>query len=337
MAAQRRDRSANENGRRRLPDTARNSLRLYRSLLGRGQVHRSMLAATIDFEFELEPVAFVQRRHAGALDRTDVHERIRLAIVALNEAEALHGVEELDRPRSLFTRQLTLRATGTGAARRTWACVAIPRRAAILDRHRLAVDLEVGRRDAAATIDESEAERLTLGQAGQARLLDCGDVYEHILTAVVADDKAEALLPVEKLNDARGFADDLRGHAATATAAAAEAAATATAAAEATTAAATAEAIATAAKAAAATAEAIAAAAKAAALTAAAVAAVTLVAETVALVPAAPAAFATAPSIKTHDPVRLPASPDLRSKTIASDEGRRSSGVTIHATESLIP
>ena len=33
------------------------------------QIHRGMFAATIDLELELEPVAFVERRHAGALDR----------------------------------------------------------------------------------------------------------------------------------------------------------------------------------------------------------------------------------------------------------------------------
>ena len=66
--------------------------------------------------------------------------------------------------------------------------------AAILDRERIALDLEVGRRDPAAAIDERELERLALGEAGQARLLDRADVDEHVLAAIVADDEAEALL-----------------------------------------------------------------------------------------------------------------------------------------------
>jgi hypothetical protein len=36
--------------------------------LSRNQIDGSVLAATIDFEFEFEPVAFVQRGHAGAFD-----------------------------------------------------------------------------------------------------------------------------------------------------------------------------------------------------------------------------------------------------------------------------
>ena len=62
-----------------------------------GRLTAAVLAAAVDLDLELEPVAFVERRHAGALDRRDVDERIGLAVVALDEAEALHRVEELDR------------------------------------------------------------------------------------------------------------------------------------------------------------------------------------------------------------------------------------------------
>ena len=118
--------------------------------------------------------------------------------------------------------------------------------AAALDRHRLAFDPQVGRRNAAAAIDERELERLAIGKVGQAGLLDRRDVNEHILAAVIADDEAEALLRVEEFDDAFAFANDLGRHSAATAAAAAETAAAAAAAAEATAAAAAAEAAATA-------------------------------------------------------------------------------------------
>ena len=113
-----------------------------------------------------------------------------------------------------------------------------------------------GRRNPPAAIHQSEFERLAVGQIGQAGLLDRGDVHEHILAAIVANDEAEALLRVEEFDDALAFANDLGRHAATRAAAAA--AAEATAAAAATVAATAAAAIATAAAAAAEAAAAIA-------------------------------------------------------------------------------
>src|SRR5215212_12277845 len=80
---------------RPLPPLRKNLLAL------RLQVHRGIFAAAIDLELELEPVALVERRHARALDRRDVHERVRLAVIALDEAEAFHRVEELDRSAGL--------------------------------------------------------------------------------------------------------------------------------------------------------------------------------------------------------------------------------------------
>ncbi len=139
-------------------------------LLHRRQVHRRHLAAPINLKFEFQPVAFVERRHAGAFNRRDVHERIGLAVIALDEAKTLHRVEELDRARCLFARQLTLRTTGTGTTAR--AIVTVTRRAAIGNGQRLTFNLQVGRRDTATAIDEREAERLTFGQAGQAGLLN---------------------------------------------------------------------------------------------------------------------------------------------------------------------
>jgi hypothetical protein len=133
---------------------------------------------------------------------------------------------------------------------------------------------------------------------------------EHVLAAIVANDEAEAFLRVEEFDDALAFADDLGGHAATSSAAAAatEATAASAAAAEATATAAAgsiAEATATAAAEAAAITEPTAACAAAGSEAAAfrrstTFAAEILFEETVALIAAAPAAVAFAPFIETH-------------------------------------
>jgi hypothetical protein len=192
------------------------------------------------------------------------------------------------------------------------AFVAITRGTTIGNGHRLAIDLQVGRRDAATAVDEREAERLTLCECDHAGLLDCADVNEHVLAAVITHDKAETLLRVEELYDASAFADNLRGHAttgATAAAAATKAAATAAVSTAATAAAAeaiTAAAEAAAAAVAAATAAAIAAAAAepvaAAAEAAAAAEIVAAAAEAVTLVAATPATVPAATFIETHKP-----------------------------------
>ncbi len=226
-----------------------------------------------------------------------MHECIRLSVIALNEAEALHRVEKLDDTRRLFAGQLPLgRALGP------------------LDRHRLSINPKVGRGNASTTVDESELERLAVGQIGQSSLLDCGDVHEHVLAAVIANDEAETLLRVEELYDAFAFADDLGRHSATTAAAAAAKAAAATAATEATASAAAEAATATAEAitASAAATKAIAAAAVSTAATATAepaavsetaalaVAAAFTTEEIVALVTAATTAVPLTPSIETH-------------------------------------
>lgn len=215
-----------------------------------------------------------------------MNKRIGLTVIALNEAEAFHSVEELDRAARTFAGKLTLRSAITcrGATAETAGAwfTCFTRRAAIGHRKGFAIDLQIGRRNLAAAIDQGEAQRLTFGQTCQAGLLDCADVNEHIFATIVTHDKAEALLSIEELYNAGAFPNDLGRHAATAAAStratAAETAAAASTAAEA-----------------AATAEAITAAAKTAA-TLFCVSAEILVAETVPLVLAAPAAT----SIKTH-------------------------------------
>jgi hypothetical protein len=235
-----------------------------------------------------------------------MHECIGLAVVALNEAEALHCVEELDRTAGLLTGQLALRTTAAPSSRAVAAATA-------LDSHRLALDSEVRCRDPAAAIDERELERLAVSEIRETRLLDRRDVDEDVFAAIVTNDEAEALLRVEEFDDAFAFANDLRRHSSAAAAPTAKTAATAAAAAE-STAAATAEAITT--TAAEATAVAITAASSAAAEAAALLEAATKItcetlfaAETFALVAAAPAAVAFAPSIETHEPSVLKVSP----------------------------
>src|SRR4051794_6966785 len=148
-----------------------------------------------------------------------MHECVGLPVVALDEAEALHCVEELDRSLRLLTGQLPLRPA-LGA----------------LDRHRLAFDPEVRRGDPAAAVHQRELERLAVREVRETGLLDRRDVDENVFAAIIADDEAEALLRIEEFNDTLAFADDLRGHSAatSGTAAAAETAAATAAAAVAT-------------------------------------------------------------------------------------------------------
>jgi hypothetical protein len=134
-------------------------------------------------------------------------ECIGLAVIALDETEAFHRIEELDCALGLFA--------GQGPLRRPLGA---------LDGDRLAFDPKVGRRNPAAAVYQRELERLSVGKIGQARLLDGGDMDENVLAAVVADDESETLLGIEELHDALAFADDLGRHsaacAATSTAAA---------------------------------------------------------------------------------------------------------------------
>jgi hypothetical protein len=232
-----------------------------------------------------------------------VNECIGLSIVALNEAEALHRVEELDRAAGFFTGQLALWcATETAASATAWSrsSITVAGRTTIGNGHWLAIDLEVGCRDTTATIDEGEAQRLTFGKTGQTGLFDSRDVNEHVFCAIIANDETETLLSVEELYDTGAFTDDLGRHAAT-SAATATAASETTAAAESAAAAAAAEAIATTAAEAitAAAAKTVAAAASETAAVAASAAAF-IAAEAVALVASTSAAFTATTSIETH-------------------------------------
>ena len=277
-----------------------------------------MLAASVDLEVELEPVAFVEAVEARAFDRADMDEGIGLAVVAGQEAEAFLTVEELDRAGRLLAGQLALRRAAAVAAP-----IAAPiTAAAFLDLDHVADDLQILRGNLAAAIDQIVGQFLPFAEAREPGAFDRADVHEHVLAAALLLDEAETLLAIEELDRAFAGPDDLGGHA--------RSAATTTAA-ETTAAAATAKAAAVAAP------EAAAAAAEttpAAAVTAAAVAApeatasepaaVTakaapwraterierVFAEPVALVatttPFAPAAF-----VVTHDFANFPRGPNL--------------------------
>ncbi len=207
-------------------------VRDYKSVRLRLKVDGSIFAALIDLDIEIEPVALIEIAHARTLDSADVHECIRLAVIALDEAEALHRVEELDRAARALTGELTARTTVSTtitAAETTRTGFARFART-VRNRKRFAFDLEIGRGNLATAIDEREAERLALGQAGEACLLNRADVDEDVFSAVIAHDEAEALLTIEEFYDARTFADNLSRHATTGTtttATAAETAATA--------------------------------------------------------------------------------------------------------------
>ena len=190
------------------------------------QIDGGIFAAPIDLQLEIETVTFVEGVKPGALDCTDVHERIGLTIIALNEAEAFHGVEEFDRTTGAFARKLTLRRAATLGCTTKAACTRFAWGCAIGHRERFALDFQIRRRNLAAAIDEGEAQRLSFGKADKACLFDRADVNKHVFGAIIAHDKAEALLRVEEFYDAGAFTDDLCRHAATRAAPGTRAAAT---------------------------------------------------------------------------------------------------------------
>ncbi|MBB4640216.1 hypothetical protein HNQ99_000504 [Rhizorhapis suberifaciens] len=144
-------------------------------------------------------------------------ECIWLPIVALNETETLHCIEEFDRSACLFTSQLALRtaiaptgATETATFSRGWS-------SALFHRQWLALDLQVGGRNLAAPVNQSEFQGLTFRKARKPRLFDSADVNEYVLAAIVPDDEPKTFLAVEEFYDAFAFAHNLSWHSATAT------------------------------------------------------------------------------------------------------------------------
>jgi hypothetical protein len=163
-----------------------------------------VLAPSVNFQIELIAFAFVQSREARTLNRADVHKCIGLAIIADQEAKALHRVEELDRACDTLTCQLTLRCSGLG-------------------RHGddITHNLQILRRHLAAAIHEIVLKLLPFGETFQTGTFDSADVNEHIFTATILLDETEAFLGVEELHRALAGANDLGWHARSAAEAAA--------------------------------------------------------------------------------------------------------------------
>ena len=62
------------------------------------QVRGALAATTIGLEFIGHALVAVERAHAGGFDRADVHERVVAAVIGLDEAIALVGVENFTVP-----------------------------------------------------------------------------------------------------------------------------------------------------------------------------------------------------------------------------------------------
>ena len=154
-----------------------------------------MFASSIDFKVELQLVAFVQFTQTRALDGTDVHERIRLTIIASDEAEAFHRVEELHRTGGLFAGQFALR-----------------RCRARFNRDDIAYNLQIGCGNLAATINQIEFELLAFRQTFKTSPFNSADMDEDVFAAIFALDEAEALLAVEELYGAFAGSDNLGRH-----------------------------------------------------------------------------------------------------------------------------
>src|SRR3569623_2162463 len=174
------------------------------SALNGHKVVRRVLSSSIDLVLELELVALAELAEARTLDRADMDEGIGFAIIARDETEALHRVEELHGAGGFFAGALTLRRSRAS----TRTCAA----ATLLDRNHIADDLQVRRGNLPAAIDQVEGEFLTLGQAFQPRPLHLADVDEHVLAAFVALNEAKAFLRIEELDLALAGAARLCGH-----------------------------------------------------------------------------------------------------------------------------
>lgn len=181
------------------------------------QVDRSIFAALIDLDVEIESVAFVQTGKPAPLYRADMHKCVGLPVIPLDETETLHGIEELHRPAGALTGKLTtwaaLSAAAISATKATRTRLTRLART-VSHRQRFTVNLEISRGNLAAAIDQRKAQRLPFGQAGQPGLLDGADVHEDIFRAIIAHDETEALLSIKEFYNASAFANDLRGHSA---------------------------------------------------------------------------------------------------------------------------
>lgn len=158
------------------------------------QVHRGILTAAINLDVEFDSVAFIKTRKPGPLHRAYMDERIWLPIVARNETEALHRIEELDGSNCLLASKLTLRG--------------FP----LLHRDDIPDDLQVASRNFSAAINQREFQLLSLGKPFKAGALNRADVDKDIVPAFFALNEPEPLVLVEELYGTAALTDDLRRH-----------------------------------------------------------------------------------------------------------------------------
>jgi hypothetical protein len=111
-----------------------------------------------------------------------VHEGIRLAVIAGDEAEALHRVEELDR--ALARSPVSSRC----GALRAW-----------LHGDHVANDLEIAAPNLAAAIHQVELQLLTFGQAFKPGAFNRADVDEHVFAAPSCWMKPKPFWPLKNL------------------------------------------------------------------------------------------------------------------------------------------
>src|SRR3546814_15487481 len=104
------------------------------------KVGRRHLAAPVDLQLEAEALTLVQALQPGPLDSRDMDECIGLAVIALNEAETLHRVEELHRALDALASGLALMAPAT-TRRAAAITVAEASCRALLAGQRFALDL----------------------------------------------------------------------------------------------------------------------------------------------------------------------------------------------------
>jgi len=74
----------------------------------RDEIDRRVFASSVHLDIEFDSVAFIEPGKTRAFNRTDMNKRVRLAVIAGDEAETLHCVEELDGTDCLLAGELAL-------------------------------------------------------------------------------------------------------------------------------------------------------------------------------------------------------------------------------------
>jgi hypothetical protein len=164
--------------------------------------------------------------HARTLKRRNVHKHIFAAIITLYKTKTLHVVEEFHGAIGPFTSRFALRTAWSRIAIATTEAATIiaarctvtikswtvRTRCAFTDGHWLTVNHEIGCRHLATTFHKLKLERLALGKASQASLLDSADVHEDVVGTTIYLNEAKTFLAIEKFDDSFTRADDLSRH-----------------------------------------------------------------------------------------------------------------------------